>query len=66
MWLRSTLLRALELEDCKVFTGILLRSSSVDVYRDATGKERVFQKSDVVARRELKTSLMPYWFGSIR
>lgn len=50
---------ALELEDGKVFTGILLRSSSVDVYRDATGKERVFQKADVVSRKELKTSLMP-------
>lgn len=50
---------ALELEDGKVFTGILLRSSSVDVYRDSTGQERVFKKSDVVARKELKTSLMP-------
>lgn len=50
---------ALELEDGNVFIGILLRSSSVDVYRDATGKEKVFQKTDVVARKELKTSLMP-------
>ncbi len=50
---------ALELEDGNTFVGILLRSSSVDVYRDATGKERVFKKSDVVARKELQTSLMP-------
>ncbi|MCC6509474.1 MAG: c-type cytochrome, partial [Pirellulaceae bacterium] len=50
---------ALELTDGSIFTGILLRSSSVDVYRDATGKERVFQKSDVVQRKELKTSMMP-------
>ncbi len=50
---------ALELTDGSVFTGILLRSSNVDVYRDSVGKERVFQKSDVVQRKELKTSLMP-------
>ncbi len=50
---------ALELENGQTFTGILLRSSSVDVYRDATGKERTFQKSDVAARKELTTSLMP-------
>ncbi len=50
---------ALELENGQTFVGILLRSSSVDVYRDATGKERVFQKTDVVARKELKASLMP-------
>ena len=50
---------ALELEDGNIFTGILLRSSSVDVYRDATGKERVFKKTDVTMRKELKTSLMP-------
>lgn len=50
---------ALELEDGKVFTGILLRSSNVDVYRDATGNERVFKKTDVTMRKELKTSLMP-------
>ena len=50
---------ALELEDGNTFTGILLRSSNVDVYRDATGKERVFKKTDVANRKELKTSLMP-------
>lgn len=50
---------ALELADGNIFSGILLRSSSVDVFRDSQGKERVFQKSDVVERTELKTSLMP-------
>jgi len=49
----------LDLKDGTQFTGILLRSSSVDVFRDLTGKERTFQKADVVRRTELKTSLMP-------
>ena len=49
----------LELEDGTVFSGILLRSSSTEVFRDATGKERTFQKADIVQRKELKTSLMP-------
>ena len=30
-----------------------------EVYRDLIGKERVFQKADIVQRTELKTSLMP-------
>jgi len=50
---------ALELTDGSVFTGILLRSSSTEVFRDATGKERVFQKQDIVQRKELKSSMMP-------
>jgi hypothetical protein len=49
----------LKLRDGTTFTGILLRSSSIDVFRDITGRERTFQKSDVVEREELKTSLMP-------
>jgi len=49
----------LRLKDGTDFTGILLRSSSVDVYRDLTGKERTFTKADVVQRSELRTSLMP-------
>ena len=49
----------LELEDGTIFSGILLRSSSTEVFRDATGKERTFQKSDILQRKELKTSLMP-------
>lgn len=49
----------LKLQDGSLFTGILLRSSNTEVYRDLTGKERVFQKADIVAREELRTSLMP-------
>jgi putative heme-binding domain-containing protein len=49
----------LKLQDGGEFTGILLRSSSTEVYRDLTGRERVFQKTDIVQRTELKTSLMP-------
>lgn len=49
----------LELKDGTQFTGILLRSSNVDVFRDVTGRERTFQKADVVKRTDLKTSLMP-------
>ncbi|MDZ4287093.1 MAG: c-type cytochrome, partial [Prosthecobacter sp.] len=49
----------LELKDGTQFTGILLRSSSVDVFRDLTGKERTFQKTEVVRRSELRSSLMP-------
>ncbi len=49
----------LQLQDGSEFTGILLRSSSTEVYRDLTGRERVFQKADIVQRTELKSSLMP-------
>jgi putative membrane-bound dehydrogenase-like protein len=49
----------LELDDGSVFSGILLRSSSVDVFRDSVGNERTFQKSQIVQRKERKTSLMP-------
>lgn len=49
----------LELKDGMEFTGILLRSSHVDVFRDLTGKERTFKPTDIVKRTELKTSLMP-------
>lgn len=49
----------LDLKDGTQFTGILLRSSSIDVFRDLTGKERTFQEADVIRRTELKTSLMP-------
>ena len=49
----------LKLADGTDFVGILLRSSSIDVYRDLTGKERTFKKTDVLQRTELKTSLMP-------
>lgn len=50
---------AVELEDGTTFTGILLRSSNTEVFRDSQGKERSFPKKDIVERKELKTSLMP-------
>ncbi len=49
----------LELADGTVFSGLLLRSSNTEVFRDATGQERTFQTADIVQRKELKTSLMP-------
>ena len=49
----------LKLRDGTEFIGILLRSSSIDVFRDLTGKERTFQKADIIQRTELTTSLMP-------
>lgn len=49
----------LELSDDSQFTGILLRSSSTEVYRNNFGQEVTFQKKDIVNRRELRTSLMP-------
>ncbi len=48
-----------KLKDGTEFTGILLRSSSTEVFRDLTGKERSFPKTDIRERTELKTSLMP-------
>ena len=48
-----------ELKDGTTFTGILLRSSSTDVFRDLTGKERSFPEADVLKRTEIKMSLMP-------
>ena len=49
----------LKLKDGSDFIGIMLRSSSIEVYRDLTGKERTFQKADIVERSELHTSVMP-------
>jgi putative membrane-bound dehydrogenase-like protein len=49
----------LKLKDGSDFIGILLRSSSTEVFRDLSGKERSFQKADIIERTELKTSLMP-------
>jgi putative heme-binding domain-containing protein len=48
-----------KLKDGTEFMGILLRSSSSDVFRDLTGKERSFPEADIVSRTEFKTSLMP-------
>ena len=49
----------LALKDGSSFTGIMLRSWSKEVYRDITGRERTFEKADILQRTELKTSLMP-------
>lgn len=49
----------IRLKDGTEFTGILLRSSSTEVFRDLSGKERSFPKPDILSRTELKTSLMP-------
>ena len=54
--------RMIVTEDGRTFTGIMLRKggrSSHDVYRDAKGQERSFLWSDIVERKNLKTSLMP-------
>lgn len=48
-----------KLKDGTEFTGILLRSSSSEVFRDLTGKERAFPEADVISRTEIKMSLMP-------
>ncbi|MCU0710286.1 MAG: hypothetical protein MUF23_18570 [Pirellula sp.] len=50
----------LELDDGGTFTGILLRSAGYEVYRDAQGKEVVFQKDQIVSRKQLRSSLMPH------
>ena len=49
----------LELTDGSDFTGILLRSSSNEVYRNGFGQEVTFQKSEIQDRKELRSSLMP-------
>ena len=49
----------LKLKDGTDFVGIMLRSSSIDVFRDLTGKERTFKNSDIIQRTELTTSVMP-------
>lgn len=48
-----------KLKDGTEFIGILLRSSSSEVFRDLTGQERSFPETEVVSRTEMRTSLMP-------
>ena len=48
-----------KLKDGSDFIGIMLRSSKNDVFRDLTGKERTFEKTDVLERTEWATTLMP-------
>lgn len=50
---------ALQLADGTTFTGILLRSSSTEVYRNNFGDEVSFQKRDILERKELRSSMMP-------
>ena len=49
----------LQLADGTEFTGILLRSSNNEVYRNNYGQEVTFQKHDIENRKELRSSLMP-------
>ena len=53
--------RTLVFDDGTSFTGILLRNggSGREFYRDSTGRERRLETSDIVARKEVRTSLMP-------
>lgn len=48
-----------KLKDGSEFIGILLRSSSSEVFRDLSGQERSFPETEVVSRTEMRTSLMP-------
>lgn len=47
------------LADGTEFVGILLRSSSTEVFRDLGGNERSHPEADIIGRTELRTSLMP-------
>lgn len=49
----------LALADGTSFTGMLLRSSHVEVYRDLTGRERKFNPEEIDEVHELGTSVMP-------
>jgi len=53
--------RMLITEDGHIFTGIMLRDGGGgnEVYRDNTGRERVFKTAQIVERKELHTSMMP-------
>ena len=55
---KSLLNSTQELVNGETFFGMLLRSSHVDVYRDLSGKEKVFKKDEVRTREELQMSLM--------
>jgi putative membrane-bound dehydrogenase-like protein len=50
----------LELEDGGSFTGILLRSAGYEIYRNNLGEEVTFQKTQIAARKQLTSSLMPH------
>jgi hypothetical protein len=48
------------LEEGGTFTGILLRSAGYEIYRDTLGEEVRFQKTQIAARKQLTSSLMPH------
>jgi putative heme-binding domain-containing protein len=50
----------LELEDGETFTGVLLRSAGYEIYRNTLGEEVTFQKTQIAARKQLDSSLMPH------
>ncbi len=53
--------RMLITDDGHIFTGIMLRDGGGgnEVYRDNTGRERVFKTENIIERKELHTSMMP-------
>ena len=53
--------RMLITDDGHAFTGIMLRDGGGgnEVYRDNTGRERVFKTANITERKELHTSMMP-------
>ncbi|MGI9467249.1 MAG: PVC-type heme-binding CxxCH protein [Rubripirellula sp.] len=53
--------RMLVTDDGHIFTGIMLRDGGGgnEVYRDNTGRERVFKTENIIERKELHTSMMP-------
>ncbi|MEM8666618.1 MAG: PVC-type heme-binding CxxCH protein [Planctomycetota bacterium] len=53
--------RLLMTDDGRIFTGLLLRDGGGgrEVYRDSSGRERVFETAKIVERKELTTSMMP-------
>ena len=53
--------RMLITADGHIFTGIMLRDGGGgnEVYRDNTGRERVFKTENIIERKELHTSMMP-------
>ena len=53
--------RMLITDDGRAFTGIMLRDGGGgnEVYRDKTGRERVFKTAAITERKELHTSMMP-------
>jgi putative heme-binding domain-containing protein len=53
--------RMLITDDGHIFTGIMLRDGGGgnEVYRDNTGRERIFKTENIIERKELHTSMMP-------